>query len=395
MRQSTTQDENRFATAAPAEVTRATGRLFFVDNIRVFLTALVIVHHLMVIYAGSGGWIYHDGRQDEITAALGGWFCAVNQAYFMGLFLFISAYFVPGAYDRKGPARFLVDRLIRLGIPLAAYGWVLRPLLIYLGMGPSTPLWRWYAGEYFRVYGIIGGGPLWFIEALLLLSAIYALVRMLVRPQRDLPPREGSFPGNAAVALFALLLGVAGFLVRLVSPVNDTFTPLNFQFANFAQYIALFAAGLVAYRLNWLAALTARTGKLWLGIAVLLIILYGPLAVIAGAAESPELFLGGWHWQSLVFALWDAFLCVSACIGLVSLFRRRLNRQGPVGRELAHSAYGAYLIHEPVITGLAVLAAGVMIHPLLKFALASVVSIPLCFALSSLIRRLPYVNRVL
>ena len=37
--------------------------------------------------------------------ALGGWFCAVNQAYFMGLFLLISAYFVPGSYDRKGAGR--------------------------------------------------------------------------------------------------------------------------------------------------------------------------------------------------------------------------------------------------------------------------------------------------
>ena len=38
-------------------------RLLFVDNIRIFLTMLVIAHHLMVIYAGSGGWIYLEGRQ--------------------------------------------------------------------------------------------------------------------------------------------------------------------------------------------------------------------------------------------------------------------------------------------------------------------------------------------
>ena len=47
---------------APA---KAIGRFLYVDNIRVFLTMLVIAHHLMVIYAGSGGWIYHEGRQDE------------------------------------------------------------------------------------------------------------------------------------------------------------------------------------------------------------------------------------------------------------------------------------------------------------------------------------------
>jgi len=91
-----------------------------------FLTILVLLHHLMIIYAGTGNWFYTEGMQDaskamqsDVTEALGGWFCAVNQAYFMGLFLLISAYFVPGSYDRKGTGRFLKDRLIRLGIPLA------------------------------------------------------------------------------------------------------------------------------------------------------------------------------------------------------------------------------------------------------------------------------------
>ena len=70
--------------------TRA-GRLFFVDNIRVFLTILVILHHLMITYAGTGSWTYNENREDLITNALGGWFCATNQSYFMGLFLLISA----------------------------------------------------------------------------------------------------------------------------------------------------------------------------------------------------------------------------------------------------------------------------------------------------------------
>jgi glucan biosynthesis protein C len=388
---------SRSTAAAAVARAKATGRLLFVDNIRIFLTVLVILHHLMVIYAGSGGWIYHEGRQDEITAALGGWFCSVNQSYFMGLFLFISAYFVPGAYDRKGPGRFLVDRLIRLGIPLAAYCWVLRPALIYLGTGGnSNPSFgAWYSNEYFRAYGIIGGGPLWFIEVLLLFSAAYVLARLITRSRPVQPVAAARFPGNGSIALFALLLGVASFLVRLVSPVNDVFVPLNLQFANFAQYITLFVLGLVAYRRNWLATLPESAGRRWLWIAVLLILLYPPVGLLMGGTENQEAFLGGWHWQSLVSASWEAFMCIGMSIGLISLFRRRLDRQGSLAREFSRSAYTAYLIHEPVITFLAVLTAGVLIYPLLKFVLASLVSIPLCFGLSSLIRRLPYADRVL
>ena len=61
---------------------------------------------------------------------------------------------------------------------------------------------------------------------------------------------------------------------------------------------------------------------------------------------------------------------------------------------MSRSAYTAYIIHEPVISFLAALTAGLMIYPLLKFALASLFLIPLCFGFSSLIRRLPCVERV-
>jgi glucan biosynthesis protein C len=33
-----------------------TGRTFFIDRLRVVLTALVILHHTAITYGGSGGW---------------------------------------------------------------------------------------------------------------------------------------------------------------------------------------------------------------------------------------------------------------------------------------------------------------------------------------------------
>lgn len=384
------------ATKGNKNTPKDTNRLLFIDNIRIFLTMLVIAHHMMVIYAHSGGWIYYNSSQDDVTSALGGWFCAVNQSYFMGLFLFVAAYFVPGAYDRKGSSKFIKDRLIRLGIPLVVYSWLLRPLFLYYFMNISIrSFWRWFTGEYFRIYGLIGGGPLWFIETLLLFSLIYALYRLLRRSASTQTSQEGQFPSNLKIVVFALSLGIAIFLVRLVSPINDTYTPLNLQFANFAQYITLFILGLVAYQRNWLTAIPHSTGRRWLGIAVLIILIYGPLAILAGAAENEELFLGGWHWQSLIFSIWDAFLCISMCIGLLSLFYYRLNQQSTTAHELSRSAYTAYLIHEPVITYLAMVTASIHLHPLLKFVVTTILFIPVCFGLGSLIRRIPYLDRVL
>ncbi len=397
------------AQAAPHPAARATtaGRLLFVDNIRVFLTVLVMLHHLAIIYVGGGSWIYTEGRQDEILAALGGWFTAVNQAYFMGLFLLISAYFVPGSYDRKGPAGFLKDRLIRLGVPLVVYGWLIRPLMIYLAFSAAgsivLPFVPWYTAAYFRDYGIIGGGPLWFIEVLLIFSAVYvlwrlgakALTRSRPAPILQAATRPSPFPSILAIAACALLLGTATFLVRVRFPVGSSFKPLNLQLANFVQYITLFILGLIAYRRSWLTALPKSTGRFWLGASIALIVLYPALAVLAGATENQAPFMGGWHWQSLLYALWESFVCLGMCTGLLYLFRSRWNGQGKVAPSMARHAYAAYLIHEPVISLLAFAWSGVVIYPLLKFGVASLIFIPITFGLSILLLKIPKVDRVL
>ena len=365
-------------------------RLFFIDNIRVFLTVLVILHHLMVIYAGSGGWVYKENAQDDITAAVGRWFCSVNQAYFMGLFLFISAYFVPGAYDRKGAKRFLKDRLIRLGIPLVLYAWVIRPLWYFYEWSLPGSFWNWYINEYFRGFGYIGGGPLWFIEVLLIFALFYAGYRTF-KPQLVEQISDARFPSNRKLVLFAFLLGIASSIVQIWFPRDTAITELNLQLANFPQYIALFILGLMAYPRNWFTALPDKTAHRWMIVVLLLCFL--PLLVAFDTNAQPDAVAK--IVEGLISNLWESFMCVGMCISVVYLFRRYLNFQGRVASWSSRNAYTAYLIHEPLITSIARAIAGVALYPLLKFALMGLVTVPLTFLLSALIRKLPYANRVL
>jgi glucan biosynthesis protein C len=378
----------------------AAARLLFIDNIRVFLTVLVLLHHLMITYAGSGSWIYTEGRQDIITESIGTWFCFVNQAYFMGLFLLISAYFVPGSYDRKGAGRFLKDRLVRLGIPLAIYSWVIHPILIYAYLtwteGLHSSLRSFYTGLYFTGGELIGAGPIWFIETLLIFSFVYVAWRLGFRNRPADPSKEHQFPSSWVIATFSLFLGIAGFLVRLGFPIDWKFTPLNLQFPFFAQYIALFILGLVAYRRDWLLGLPDKTGRRWLVFGILLILAFPPLALSLGISEeNVALFKGGLHLQALFMALYEAFLCLSLCIGLVYAFRRYANGRSRLGNFLVPNAYTAYLIHAPLLVVVALVLRPLDLYPLLKFVLAALVTVPATFALSSLVRKLPYTQRVL
>ena len=170
---------------------------------------------------------------------------------------------------------------------------------------------------------------------------------------------------------------------------------MNLQFANFAQYAALFVVGLVAYRQDWLNKLPDHVGKKWLRSAIFLVIIYVPLGLLTLSFGELDSFLGGWHWQSMAFSQWESFLCVSACIGLIYVFRRKLNQQGIMAKELSRSAYATYLLHEPVITYFAIFTEGIIIYPLLKFVIAVVIMTPICFLVGGLVRRIPYVGRVL
>ena len=117
--------------AEPASgVTRvAPQRDYYIDRLRSVMTALVLLHHTAITYGAPGGWFYNElypsTKPSSILLTL---FVSTNQAYFMGFFFLLAGYFTPASLERKGYARFLGDRFLRLGLPLLAFIFVLGPL---------------------------------------------------------------------------------------------------------------------------------------------------------------------------------------------------------------------------------------------------------------------------
>jgi glucan biosynthesis protein C len=382
-------------------------RLYFVDNLGILLISLVVVFHLSVTYGASGFWPYREVAQpDDLTALLFTLFTAINGPYVVGAFFLIAGYFTPSSYDRKGFGPFLWGRLVRLGIPFLFYVLVIDPL-IYWGIkvalyGYQASFWS-YLGEHFRGYRSLGVGPLWFVEGLLIFTILYALWRLVVnsRPlsipspvpsQRDAPP-----PSNVAIALFALGLGVATFILRIWLPVGSLIKVLSLPIPQFPQYLGLFIVGILAYRRNWFMGIPDRTGKLWFGVAVFFILVLFPIVFLLGGAleGNTEPYTGGLHWQSLAYSIWEQFVGVGMILALLVFFRKRFNRQGALARNLSACTYPVYFIHAPVLVFLALALRNIALSPLLKWALVSPVAVVLCFAIAYLLKRLPLVGRIL
>jgi surface polysaccharide O-acyltransferase-like enzyme len=83
-------------------------------------------------------------------------------------------------------------------------------------------------------------------------------------------------------------------------------------------------------------------------------------------------------------------------IWLLGAFRQRLDHQSSLGQLLSANAYTVYIIHAPLIVGLAYLLRDVTLYPLLKFILVAPLGVGLCFLTSHfLVRHIPLADRVL
>ena len=132
-----------------------------------------------------------------------------------------------------------------------------------------------------------------------------------------------------------------------------------------------------------------KVGFAMAGVATLVLF---PIALAGGAGMT-----GNGHWPSAVYALWDSTMAVGVGLGLITLFRRLFNRQGSFGRFLSRHAFTVYVIHAPIIVLLALALRPLHTPPpqLIKFAIAAVIAVPLCFGVAYLVRKLPMASRVL
>ena len=244
-------------TSTPSDTTvsrTAPPRDLYIDRLRTIMTAFVILHHTAITYGASGSWFYNElhvsGETSSILLTL---FCATNQAYFMGFFFLLAAYFTPGSLERKGYAKFIGDRFTRLGIPLLVFIFILGPL--------TAAMVAWHDGKgFWRVFPylwnhvIIINGPLWFAQALLIFSLAYCAWRAafgssLASSSRT--PRP--VPTYARWLLSAILVGAASLAIRQFVPTGKNV--IGLQLGYFASYIFLFAIGIAAWRYDWLRQL--------------------------------------------------------------------------------------------------------------------------------------------
>jgi fucose 4-O-acetylase-like acetyltransferase len=390
------------AEVSPEEAAvKETTRLHFLDHLRAALVILVVLHHVALVYgAGAPFYYVEPPLSDPLAYLVLLVFVLFNQAWFMSALFCIAGYFTPGSFDRKGSGAFLKARLIRLGIPLLVWIFVISPL-------SSIGYWS-IPAEYtgitdpltFQAYPfLLGLGVAWFLALLLIFNIGYAAWRRLTRNRAPSAASEFSPPGYIGIGIFVLALALLSYLVRTLIPMGREV--LDFPTLSYlAQYLSFFIVGAVAYRGDWFRTIPGSTGAAGFVTAVAATILLFPLA-LSGSLLSLELaepasWVGNGTWQSAVYALWDSIFAAGMFLAALTLFRRFFNEKSRLGTFLSRQSYAVYIIHVPIIVFLAIALKEIIdLAPLAKFAVISLIVVPTCFIVAWLIRKIPGVSRVI
>jgi len=364
------------------------GRLVYLDNLKTLLIAGIIAAHGVMGYAEFGSWTYQDGRDASLSTPVETIFVLVDVSlgglFLMALFFLVSGLLTQDSLARKGSPRFVRDRLLRLGIPFIAYTLVVWPLTEYATLQPFFHMGFWRS--FTNTDPVLDNGPMWFVGVLLLYSLVLVAWRRYVPP----PASGGGELPSRDLALLALSVGIATFVVRIALPVVSN-QPVNIHLWGWPEYVAMFGLGVVAARRGWLRPVPHELSRRC-GIAMLVAILVVAVSVLSAEplGLSEEDYFGGWGVPAFLAAMSEGVIAVSAPIWVLAFAQRHLDRTGPLRRAMARGSYAAFMLQGPVLVALALALRPVDLSGDVKALLVATLGIVGSFALAwPLVTRTP------
>lgn len=378
--------------ASAGVAVHTTRRLDWVDNLRVVSIAGVIVVHTATAYLTDfSDWYYADELRPSawgfavfaLPALLGGIFG-------LGPLFWLAGWFAVPSLRRRGPGRFALVRLGRLGIPLALFVVLVNPLADLVGD------LRRGAGSFPGYLAETELSITWFVATLLFCSLVYAGVRAW-RPATG----DGRRPGTATLILAAVLIGGSSVLVWPTSSLFDEHL-MSLRLGAWVQGVVLFALGVMAGEATPHAEpgdvdvgvdRHAERGWGWVTVAgvATVVALLGSISATGDLGDA----LHEMAWQGIAFAAAYGLVSVSFTLWCLAWFRRRWASPRPWTRSAGRSSYATYLLHPLVLTSVMVALSWVPVGPELKFLLVVAAAVPACFLVGHWLTRLPGARRLL
>lgn len=376
-----------------------------IDNMRGFVVVMVVAFHSSMAYLTSQPateppfdsppyvWLANP-IVDNVRWLPLDLFSASQFLYLMQLLFFVSGVFVWPSLMRKGAARFLRDRALRLGI-LFVFGTALLMPATYYAVFRITAtdpgvfaFWRhWLALPFWP------SGPMWFLWFLLVLdvmaAALYLFGRRSVEALARLGTTAHAYPGRCFIVLSVISALTYMPLARIYTPWQWVeFGPFAFQPGLALQYVVYFFAGMIVGA-GWLergmlgsgGALARRAGG-WIAAALALFVAW--LAAMAIAVKGPAPPPAA---VQIAADITTVLFVATACFAAVAGFIRFANRRQAICQSLGENGCGVYFFHYFFVLWAQYFLLGIAMFALVKAAVVFSVALFLSWAANAAVCR--------
>jgi hypothetical protein len=382
----------------------AAERIIPLDRARTFITLLVVLHHSVMNYT-------HFGNGDRMRWLGFDLVVLFNDSFFMACMFFISGLFVRDSLARRGPANFLASRAWRLGVPFLISIFVIIPVAYYPSFLRYHPIGTvdFNFFHFYRHMVTIGpwpSGSAWFLWVLLAFGAIAALLWAAApRAIEALGQLIHASRGRPMIAFVAFLI----FTVIIYLPMRLIFGdsawlvpghyPLPIQTSRILLYAGYFFAGVGVGAVSLKAGVLAENGLLvrrWMVWPVFAIAFHGAILLLVYAHHnwladfnSPALW---WH---MAYALAFAMFSAAMTFTVTAVFLRFARSSFWLLDAMRPSAYGIYLLHFIFLIWLQYIVYDPAFPAFIKFAIVLIGTLPLSWALTVLLRKIPVVAQTI
>ncbi len=339
-------------------------RLIYIDNLRYLMVLMVVVVHGACAYANIFPW-WCVTEVNEYRGFFNN-LMLILMVFLMPVLFFFAGYFGASSLQKKGAAKFLKSKFLRLGLPLIIVVPIVSPTYSYIyhythnGFINKTGFlayWLQYMkGAANLQMGLIipidyfHHSHLWFISLLLFFFILLALFASNIRHTDESTGSSQSVcltPISLAIPFTLVVIGAVISYFGAILHFSDPFDPapwvtvgnlLHFQPTSVVSYLLYFGLGVYGFYRNWLIKKKfPGHPTVWATICVI-----GSMIVITVFYQMtihPSTSL------ILLYLTIHSLLCALFLITFIQLARRYWNNTSPLGRRMAANSYTIYLIH--------------------------------------------------
>ena len=412
---------------------RTQQRIYFLDYLRGFMVALVVLDHSMHAYSQHFGevFFFQDLERSLFIDVLH----MHNDAIMMPFMFFLAGIFILPSLQRRGYIDYLRERIVRLIIPFVLGILFITPFMKFhksiIREGLTTNFLDFWLNHYITwqdtPFENLSQGGFWFIYLLFVLTIGALIIQALI-------PQFFKLVGSGVRWCFTRPIKgfiFIGILLALILTLSDLtwgapwwigFKPVfHVRGARFIVKILFFILGIGVSQsglLNDEPYLNKLSNSwcLWLSLSLCIMgsYIFIALTYFHDGAYNNEFMRyvskvdSTWFDEQAITLLKDrsllvvlrttllGFTMLSLSVMYLSLFRKFLDKTKPLWQSLAISSYGIYIFHEPITTGSQLWLYGLDIDPIIKFVIVAAISLSLSWVVvDKILLRLPGFKRVL